>query len=326
MKTAKKDEPKLASPANQSLQQSPTLGDYAYTVIDTQYRAIVKQESKVLADKDSEHLHHMRVSTRRLRTALQVFGGVIELPKVAQEKRISSLAKVLGKLRDLDVQTADLRDTYRPSLDKAEQALLDKAIDALHRERRKAFAGVKDALTRSRYQDLKAAYESWLINPRYTRLALMPLLPLLPDLLSPLLSSLLLHPGWLIEASDNIPEEENEILHDLRKTCKHVRYQAEFFKSFYSNDFQDWIEDIKAIQDLLGKLHDSQVLQAILTEQLPKHSQLPGLHALIHQTEQETLANWEPIRQKYLDPTSRRHLHHMLLEFTSTATPPKAPK
>jgi CHAD domain-containing protein len=319
MKNENQSELQLAPPVDRPSDHGLTLGEYAHTVIDEQYRAIAKQEKKVLADKDPEHLHHMRVGTRRLRTALQVFGGVVELPKAAQEKRISALAKVLGKLRDLDVQTADLQDNYRPELSKAEQPLLDEAIDGLLRERRKAFAGVEDALTRSRYQNLKAAYETWLGEPRYTRLAQLPLLPLLPDLLSPLLSTLLLHPGWLIEAS-HISAEENEILHDLRKTCKHARYQAEFFKSFYGDDFHTWIGDIKAIQELLGKVHDSQVLEELLAEQLPKRSQLPGLQESIRRAQTETMKHWEPIRQKYLDPEFRSHLHHMLLNSTSATT------
>jgi CHAD domain-containing protein len=324
MKNEKQSELQSAPRADQTSDQHLKLGDlklgeYAHTVIDEQYRAIAKQEKKVLADKDPEHLHHMRVGTRRLRTALHVFSGVVELPKAAQEKRISSLAKVLGKLRDLDVQTADLQDNYRPALSKAEQSLLDEAIDGLQRERRKAFAGVEDALTRSRYRDLKVAYETWLDEPKYTLLAQLPLLPLLPDLLSPLLSTLLLHPGWLIEAAD-ISAEGNEILHDLRKTCKHARYQAEFFKSFYGGDFQNWIGDIKAIQELLGKVHDSQVLEELLAKQLPKKSQLPGLQESIHCAQTETMKEWEPIRQRYLDPEFRSHLHQMLLSSTSAAT------
>ncbi len=67
--------------ANSIAQLPQPLEAYAHQVIAEQYRRIVKQEKKVLADKDPEALHQMRVGTRRLRTALQVFGGAIELPK-----------------------------------------------------------------------------------------------------------------------------------------------------------------------------------------------------------------------------------------------------
>ncbi len=293
--------------------QSITLGDFAYEVISTQYQPITKLEKKVLADKDPEHLHDMRVATRRLRTALQVFGIAVELPKAAQEKRIGALAKILGNLRDLDVQIADLKEVYRPRAGKAEQALLDEAIAALKRERRKAFAVMEATLTRSPYQELKAAYEIWLSEPRYTILAQLPLLPLLPDLLSPLLSSLLLHPGWLIQPND-LSEKANEILHDLRKACKHVRYQTEFFVPLYGKSFKEWIGELKGIQDRLGKVQDGQVLVDLLAKHLPNRAKLPKLQASVRQCQTEMMANWEPIQQKYLDPAFRKYLHEMLLE------------
>jgi len=292
---------------------SLTLGDYAHTVIQEQYQTIAKLERKVLADKDPEHLHHMRVATRRLRTALQVFGLAIELPKAASAKRISSLAKILGKLRDLDVQIAELQTSYRPDLKKSEKPLLDEAINALRKERHKVFAGVEDALTRANHKGLKDAYETWLDQPRYTTLAQLPLVPLLPDLLSPLLSALLLHPGWLIEAP-SLSEESDEQLHDLRKACKHARYQAEFFKSFYGKDFQNWISDIKTIQEMLGKVHDSQVLLELLADHLPDKKGLPGLQESVYRSQAEAMGEWKSIRQRYLDAPYRIHLHQTLLE------------
>lgn len=308
-KTEKKNKQKSTTSSRQSL----TLGDFAYDTIEEQYQSFTKLEKKVLADKDPEHLHHMRVGTRRLRTALQVFSGVVELPKEAQAKRIGALARILGDLRDLDVQIADLQEVYRPRLSKTEQALLDEAIASLHCDRRRAFAAVEDTLTRSRYQALKTAYDVWLSEPQYTILAQLPLQPLLPDLLSPLLSTLLLHPGWLIPATD-ISDEENEILHDLRKACKHARYQAEFFLPFYGQSFKEWIGDVKAIQDSLGKVHDGQVLLELLARHLPNRAKLAKLEASIRKTQAEVMENWETVRQKYLDSTFRWHLHKMLLE------------
>lgn len=289
-----------------------TVGEYAHALIDEQYRNVVKHEKKVIADRNPEHLHRMRVSTRKLRTALQVFDHVIELPKAAAAKRIGSLAKVLGKLRDLDVQTASLQTHYRPNLNKADQRSLDKVITHLQAARREALTDVVDALTRSRYRALKASYEAWLDRPCYTSLASQPLQPLIPDLLSPIVSTLLLHPGWLVQP-DQDAGASNDVLHDLRKACKHVRYQAEFFAPFYSESFQSWIEDIKAIQSMLGTVQDSEVLQALLDQHLPKSKKVPALKAAVKQTETETLSDWDSIRQRYLDPAFRYHLHHLLL-------------
>jgi CHAD domain-containing protein len=84
-----------------------TVGQFAYQVIAQQYRRMVNQEQGVLADNDPEYLHQMRVGSRRLRTALQVFSQVVKLPRKAGVKQIRNIARTLGSLRDLDVQMAD---------------------------------------------------------------------------------------------------------------------------------------------------------------------------------------------------------------------------
>jgi len=191
--------------------------------------------------------------------------------------------------------------------------LLDDVIEALSRQRRKAFAATEEALTRSRYKDLKLAYETWLNAPQYTPLAQLPVVSLLPDLLSPLLSMLLLHPGWLVP-STALSDETTPTLHALRKACKHVRYQAEFFGSFYGKPFQTWIDEIKTIQTNLGSLQDSEVLLDQLADHLPKRSRLPGLQTAIHQAQAVAMTDWDPLRQQYLDPKFRYHLHGLLLK------------
>ena len=122
---------KQRSAATPQMNPSLTLGEFAHAVIGEQHQAIVKQEKKVIADKDPEHLHHMRVGTRRLRTALQVFDRAIAVPKAATAKRVGSLSRVLGTLRDLDVQMADLQERYRPNLPETEQRSLDDIIAKL---------------------------------------------------------------------------------------------------------------------------------------------------------------------------------------------------
>jgi CHAD domain-containing protein len=218
----------------------------------------------------------------------------------------------LGQLRDLDVQLADLKEEYRPQLDKKEQKLLDGIIKALKKQRSEAFTQVEETLERSRYQDLKKTYETWLETPEYTAIAQLPLLTVLPDLLSPLLSELLLHPGWLVPA-DHSSAEESIILHELRKVCKHVRYQTEFFVSFYGKPFQKWIKDIKVLQDQLGSFQDSQVLMDLLEAHLPDPNQMKGLQAIIQRKRTDLLSTWDKTRQQYLEANFRLQLHTILL-------------
>jgi CHAD domain-containing protein len=295
---------------------SLTMGEFAYKLIDEHYQRIVKREQKVLADKNPEHLHQMRVNIRRLRTALNVFAGAIELPKAAHPKRLRSLARVLGQLRDLDVQIATLQNDYQPRLSPSEQDLLTKGLAALQKQRRKAFAATHDALTRSSYQALKTSYKSWLSEPRFQAIAQLPVLMVLPDLLSPLLSTLLLHSGWLVSDHTTTLEatlDSSVTLHDLRKVCKQVRYQAEFFADFYNDAFQTWVDEIKQLQEQLGKVQDGQVLLDLLHQELPSTVEMPELFDIIHQEQKTALNQWDGIRQKYLDPQFRQQLHQLII-------------
>ena len=55
------------------------LGGYAYHIIRQQSKQISKLRSQVLADTDIEDLHEMRISSRRLRSALGIFSDVVEI-------------------------------------------------------------------------------------------------------------------------------------------------------------------------------------------------------------------------------------------------------
>lgn len=310
-----------------AIRQEPhllTLGEYAQQVIAEQFQRIIKQEPRVLQDKNPEHLHQMRVGTRRLRTALQVFEQVVDLPKSASSQHVKSLAKVLGEVRDLDVQTASLREEYQPRLNKREQKQLAKAIAALVERRIKAVARMKEFLKQPQYQQFKRAYETWLKRPDYAPIQAFPLKDTLPDLLSPLLSTLLLHPGWLI-STEQASGENSLTLHDLRKECKHARYQAEFFMPFYGEEFHRWIEEIKTLQECLGAFQDTQVLLELIAQELGKTGDLPMLQEAIETKQLAALSSWEQMRQKYLDSDYRHHLRQLLLQPMDSQTEPSGP-
>jgi CHAD domain-containing protein len=295
-----------------------TVGTYAQSIIAEQFQAISKQKKGVLADKDPEHLHKMRVAARRLQSALRIFNSALVLPKAAQFKSVHALGKALGVLRDLDVQTAAIQEYYYPMLNASGQKKVQTLLKQLQHDRQSAFEDVEGILTGSRYSKLKTAYENWLQEPQLSAIAQMPLEVVIPDLVSPLLSALLLHPGWWVSNQD---QTHSAALHDLRKTCKAVRYQSEFFESFYDSDFQDWIIELKTLQENLGKVQDGYVLLQILHRQKVK---LPELEDAIVQHQSQALIDWEQTRQRYLSPQFRRQLYRMVFSISRKSNPTKA--
>ncbi|MBP0020593.1 MAG: CHAD domain-containing protein [Cyanobacteria bacterium SBLK] len=304
-----------------------TFGDWAYIAIAQHYRKMLSHEAGVLADRDPEELHQMRVGMRRLRTALAGFAPALSLPETAVEKAVGKIARVLGKLRDIDVLGETLKTEYRPQLPKTERKELDRILKALAKERRKVFKTVKKLLQGKTYRKLKKGFESWLANPKYSALACVSIEHILPDLLLPRFGQFFLHPGWTVGGNiGDIPREgllpadphtvrqilarQEKKLHDLRKEAKHTRYQMELFVQFYGGEYRDYLKDTKQIQSVLGDIQDSFVLKEFLNRFFGKSfkTRLPALAKHLHKIRWQKWNAWQALHHKFASPKMRQSL------------------
>lgn len=57
--------------------EEKTLGYWAALAIKKHFEKVLKHEEDVLADRDPEALHQMRVGTRRLRSAIAGFASTL---------------------------------------------------------------------------------------------------------------------------------------------------------------------------------------------------------------------------------------------------------
>ncbi|TYQ25244.1 CHAD domain-containing protein [Pseudanabaena sp. UWO310] len=110
-------------------------------------------------------------------------------------------------------------------------------------------------------------------------------------------------------------EQFGKDLHDLRKLIKEIRYQAEFFSGFYENSFLERIEEFKNIQEILGQIHDCEVLhqflESVLKADLAKV--LPTVNQIIQQEQTAFWQSWQPIQQRYLSLDFRQSLRSLLM-------------
>ncbi|NJL98941.1 MAG: CHAD domain-containing protein [Synechococcaceae cyanobacterium SM2_3_2] len=58
-----------------------TLGDYAHGILTGHWHKLLNYRDQVLADGQTESLHQLRVTVRRLRAGLDLFGLALEIPK-----------------------------------------------------------------------------------------------------------------------------------------------------------------------------------------------------------------------------------------------------
>jgi CHAD domain-containing protein len=282
-----------------SHQDKPRLGDYVHQRIQHYIKQIQHYESGVLKDRDPEPLHQMRVNIRRLRSLLELFEPAIIIPAKGKDKHLRQLNQTLGVLRNLDVIRERLNRDYYAHLPDNEQKILDRCLKKMYKQRQTAFIEVKQAIAQ---QSFTTAYHDWLKHPQYQPMALRSLDQTLPHLLLPSLAQVFLHPAWEITAVA-VNDRNQRVIHDLRKQCKHLRYQLEVLKGNYSDAIDDWIYSFKPLQFCLGTLQDLAVLQETLDRTLPQKSRsLPQFQLLFQQQQAEALADWEELRQPYLNP------------------------
>jgi CHAD domain-containing protein len=305
-----------------STETSATMGRLALKIFEKQFSKCIKWESEVLADVDPEPLHQMRVATRRLRTALQLFQPFI-LVKSSLYSDVAQLTKCLGAVRDLDVLKLRLQQyEMQPFSNLEEQAQLHWLVHQLDRLRQRPFKRLAKTLTGHRHVRFVRRCQAWFNAPQFYLTAQWQTPEALPDLLMPLVHEWLRHPGWLVEASslegsksskDGI--DPNAMFHDLRKLTKQVRYQTEFFTGFYGSALSTYVDELKAIQELLGEQQDNVVFVAFLQKMLGTQWQakVPSLAETLRQSQQSFPALWQPFRDNYLKAEVRQERRSLLL-------------
>ncbi len=308
-----------------------TIKEWAKIAIAKHSRRMFKYEAEVLKDKDPEDLHQMRVGMRRLRSAIAGFAIALDLPQAVTERNIARIGRALGKLRDLDVLLAALEDYYRPLLPKAEQKSLDKVIKSLYKQRKKELKQVRETLNSKLYLNLRQGLQDWLDQSQYQMIGDFSIYPVLPDLLLPQISQLLLHPGWLVgvefkggsvhisesldkKAVKQLLEQQEPILHDLRKAAKKTRYNLELFAHFYGDTYNYYVKQIEQIQEVLGQIQDCYVLREVLEKVLKSAiaEQMPKLATHFTKTRYQKWQEWQVLQEEFLEDKTRQELRQTI--------------
>lgn len=178
-----------------------------------------------------------------------------------------------------------------------------------------------------------AALEGWLQSPSYRAASQLPVAMLLPDLMLPLISQALLHPGWLVateivegkalpqadlspQALAKLLRHQGAELHDLRKQSKRLRYQAELLQDCLGEAYGDRLRQFKAIQAVLGAFQDEVVLTQVLQQELGQHwtDKLPNLKQCFQDQHQAQWHQWQMLQHQYLDPAFRRELRQQIAD------------
>jgi CHAD domain-containing protein len=125
------------------------------SVLAMRTRELFVRADNVLDTEDPERVHKMRVATRRLRAALEVFGACFPAKRTRTAlSEVKALAGALGERRDCDV-LIELLDSLRANAAGAERTAIDQLIGELRDEQIAANKRLAKALGRARQAGLE---------------------------------------------------------------------------------------------------------------------------------------------------------------------------
>src|SRR3954469_2269689 len=126
--------------------EAGSFAEAAALAVETRTDELFSFREGVLDTADIERVHDMRVASRRLRAALEIFAPCF--PKKLHRgvlKEVKGLADALGERRDRDVQIAEL-DRLARSLSPPARAGMGELIGVLRAEQEGANTVVAEAL------------------------------------------------------------------------------------------------------------------------------------------------------------------------------------
>jgi len=149
----------MAKAAPIELHDGMTFGQAAMATIAIRSHELFACAPHVLDTSDIERVHNMRVASRRLRAALEVFAPCFE-PKEHRKllREVKRLAAALGARRDPDVQIAQL-EQLRGQLQPDEQPGVELLIARARERQAEGNARLEEALESALVHDLRARLE-----------------------------------------------------------------------------------------------------------------------------------------------------------------------
>ena len=227
---------------------------------------MLSHEKGTRLGEDIEELHDMRVATRRMRAAFDVFKPFFK-PKAIKNhlKGLRATGRALGRVRDLDVFMAKA-EHYLETLPEDERLGLEPLLDAWQQEQALGRDQMLAHLDSESYQQFKQDFNDFVSTPGAGARPVSGNNPE-PDRVRHVAPVLIYtHLAAVRSYETIITNATIEQLHALRIEFKKLRYTLEFFREVLGAQAKEVIDDLKTLQDHLGDLNDANVACRILRE------------------------------------------------------------
>ena len=220
----------------------------------------------VMAARDPEGVHQMRVSLRRLRSAFSLFGGPFREAMKEIEGELRWIAGVLGEARDLDVFQDEILAPVLAIHDEDERL---RGLSTLLRARRRiAWHALLEALESERFRRLALDLAAITFSRPWTNATIGGVEATIP-VRSFACERLSQRYARVLKLGKKIGTLSDERRHKLRIKLKKLRYGIEFFASLFSERRTGrFLDRLSALQDVLGEMNDAAAAQALVDDVL----------------------------------------------------------
>jgi len=221
--------------------------------------ALEDQIDGVKKNEDIEYIHRMRVASRRIRAEMPLFRDCFPKKKYKKWLRqVKEITLLLGDARDLDVQIALIRRFESKNAGNAESPIADFLLKSHRNMRAKMQPRIVGAL--EKLQDC-GILEKMKVFFRRTNEGLQSI----HFAQAAVVEKAYWNIAYRIDdflTMEQYVYQENEVTkhHEMRIRAKWLRYTMETFSQLYENKLAEEIEAMKRYQDVLGEMHDCDVL------------------------------------------------------------------
>jgi CHAD domain-containing protein len=268
LKDAPHDAMPTKSKAPPPVSAEQTASEAFATILRYNFDYLRQWEETARTWDDIEGVHQLRVTIRRMRSALTLFQNA--LPKDIAEPVAAEMRWIAGELglaRDLDVFISEGLTAVAAKLP------LDGAdkLEVLAQQRRaRAYEEqVRAMLDSERYRRFKQDFSAWLeeraweqpeLTKKQSKRLSMNIVPYARKLLDK-------QERRVLSAGSHVDRDDATAMHQLRIECKKLRYASEFFRPLFAG-MDTFISHMKGLQDLLGTMNDVAVTRHLLDELL----------------------------------------------------------
>jgi CHAD domain-containing protein len=236
-----------------------SLADAGRKVWSYHFAIMLSHEQGTLLGEDIEELHDMRVATRRMRSAFDIFMPAFSIKLMKRYlKGLRNVGQALGRVRDMDV-LLDNALIYQEKLEETSRLGLEPLLNDWRNLIEKKRVKLLEHLQSEEYQRFKKEFNSFVQAPMdstypgnegtgaYNRIR-----DIVPVLVYSRYAAVRAYEAIL-------PTATVSQLHALRIEFKKFRYALEYFREILGDSAVEAINELKRYQDHLGELHDADV-------------------------------------------------------------------